>query len=225
MRFFIALLFLLLPIKGPAYNEARIRVVVLDTGILREKARSLPLCTAGHMDFVNFESYFDKSGINHGTNVSALIAGAGRDVCQVIFKVFPTTTMRPYIMALKYIAQNSYKFDIVHMSLAGVGPSKEEIALIKEILDNGVQIVAAAGNYGIDFKKQGCGVYPACADSRIHVIGGTNKTSNRGPQVDHIRQGIDVTAAGIRMSGTSQAAAIFTSELAFKLAQDRSRVK
>ena len=97
------------------------------------------------------------------------------------------------------------------MSLAGKIKLPYEIQLIKTLLNSNVVIVASAGNYGYDLNKMGCIVWPACADPRIFVIGNSESSdSNIGSVVDEYIDGNYAFGGGITMSGTSQAAAIFT---------------
>lgn len=201
-----------------AETETPIIVAVVDSG-LKSIDPKLPLCKTGHKDFTGQGTILDKGSLSHGSNVAGLItkhAGLG-NFCLVIVKVFKQVdedyVMEPaqYFAALKYVAE--LRPALVNLSLSGIGPLKDETRLLKEILNAGIVVVAAAGNNDFNLDVKGCIVYPACADSRIFVIGNKVGTvSNTGSVVDYIVDGQNATAGGVTLSGTSQSAAIFSGQ-------------
>ena len=109
------------------------------------------------------------------------------------------------------------------MNISAGGPISDfnERAIIYTMLDNGITIVAAAGNTKINLDKN-CNYFPACYDERIHVIGTSNRYySNYGKIVDVYLNGTEQTAYGITLSGTSQAAAIYTGKLIKKMYKEQ----
>lgn len=158
--------------------------------------------------------------------------------CQIIIKFYnsehsPLNGLSVIKKALRHAID--LKVDIINISAGGTLPDEQEFLLIKEALDKNILIVAAAGNNGQNIvrkpKKTSDGQYfPALYDDRIVVIGNGidesthAKTSNHGENVDHWELGMDVLSFGptglVKMSGTSQSAAIFTGKfIRFALSQ------
>lgn len=172
-----------------------LKVVVIDTGA----GSTTQTCTTPPPDDVPY----------HGTNIVGIIektAGPSTLYCIEVRKVYfnGVFNLQAYLEVLSTDA------DIVHLSLSGTGYLREEVRLMRLLLDRGVLIVAAAGNDSLNLDN-GCNVYPACADPRIVVIGnGGSQTSNYGKPVDAYLNGQKVTGGGLTMSGSSQSAALFT---------------
>lgn len=200
-----------------------LRVVVLDTGIQTQYKNQLPLCKDGHKSFVPNETIEDYHG--HGTNVAGLIqkhAGEA-NYCFVIVKYFSTNkknnSLRNLINALRYI--NQIEPDIINLSGGGYWSVLEEYILVQSILSKGTHFIVAAGNE-LQNLNRNCAYYPACYDRRIWVVGSnTFKRSNFGNIVDVLIDGVDKTAYGITMTGTSQSTAIFTGRVINNLSRNR----
>lgn len=247
---------------------APIKVAVIDTGYNSSNMFNASLCESGHKDFTEDQIY--NNGIpadlhGHGTNVAGLIHQHASGVvlnkeiiknfpydkmsalkkkntgyCLVIIKAFSLkSNLKWYIDALKYA--ETLKVQIVNISAGGYSKEKEELALIKKMLDNKKIIVAAAGNDGKDIDLEP--YYPASADDRVVVVGNSNKdikketnnkifikkdlevdfsanpTSNYGSVVDIYVQGYEMVSLSNKpdnlsvMSGTSQATAAFTGDI------------
>lgn len=248
MRFLVTTLVLLVGLsqglcaQTKSCHSGPIRVVVMDTGFgFKNLGHDAPLCEYGHRDF-SIDKQFDTSYLTrvpiprdtngHGTNIAGLIdkyASFGTNrFCLVIVKYFsnkqtPDQNAKASIQAFKYV--NNLRAEIVNYSGGGndVIPSEEKS--VKSILDSGTKIIAAAGNDGnlLDgiFKT----FYPALYDRRITVVGNLDNSGNReylsnyGPFVTTWEHGVNQTAYGLTMTGTSQATAIVTGKTVSKMAR------
>lgn len=204
----LAVLSLLALYQAPAFEQ--VTVAVIDTGVALN--RKLPFCKKGHLDFTGTGSG-DASDVLHGTNVAGLIAKPWNGTyCLVILKaIAPGVTDHGYIPALKEAYQKNY--DIVNISLTGSKFIPEEKVIIKAMLAQKQIVITAAGNEGRDFDAFGCSIYPACLDPSIIVVGVLNKY-NQGKVIDVFAEGVNQTAEGITLSGTSQATANVAGKMA-----------
>lgn len=197
--------------------SAQIKVAVVDTG-LNYPNGVIPIC-----DKKAFGPEGDSSDVRdthgHGTSISGLIhSHAPKGYCQIVIKydVFTTSSFSTYIQALTY-ALNSGAH-IVNLSIQGLNRRPIEDRLIKQMLDKGMIVVAAAGNNGFDLDV--VPNYPASVDSRIYVVGsrngrGISDFSNYGKDVDCYAFGENTKGViGNGGTGTSQAAAIISGQLA-----------
>jgi len=201
----------------------QIRVVVLDTGI-KSTVTDIPYCEGGKLN-----RDFTGKGINdnqgHGTNVSGLIHKKIKNknrYCQIIVKWYERNDKFSditYIRSMDYI--KTLKYDVLNLSLGGYDTSetilkKVEGQFVKNELDRGVKIIAAAGNQGKNL-NEGCHHYPSCHDDRIYTVGAKEGDyvayySNYGKHVDEYNMGTKQEAYGIVLTGTSQATANATGE-------------
>lgn len=222
-------LFLVLAAAHRASAQAHvIKIAVIDTGYT-ENGAGLRACD-GHV----VPEDIDPSG--HGSNVAGIIAQSivrSHSACFLIYKVFVVSEGKLKLDMIAYLkALNDAKEQgavLVNISLAGQGIVIGEELLIKRLLDSKVTVVAAAGNGGINFdelicdkeckagkkpKQSGCVINPACLDSRIFVIANLNSnTTNYGAPVDKYVNGNQITANGYTLTGTSQAAAVFSGKV------------
>lgn len=196
-----------------------IRIAVIDTGLA--PASRVKLCDNGHIDLSGTGSTSDSLRSQHGTQMAALIAHEAGTIpyCLIIVKVHNGYDMGYHVTneALKYAA--ALKPDIVNLSWGGYRFNNEEAVLIRQLLNQGVQIVAASGNNGLDFGKVGCKFYPGCVDLKVHLIAANIPESNFGPQVDATVSGAPLNP-GLN-SGSSGAAARFSGRLAKQLYESR----
>lgn len=213
------ILFLTFLFSFSSSAENLIKVAIIDTGLKTEFRSKVPLCNSGHKDFTG-EGFNDFIG--HGTNVTGLITQGVQDLnyCVILIKAysFRTHKFNQYVPeALEYsLTQN---VQIINLSGGGQDPiEKERIAILK-LLSQNVTIVVAAGNDQANFDEK-CNYYPACYDSRIRVIGSFADSSNYGTQVDVYLNGTDQIGFGIKMSGTSQATALYTNKILKELAKE-----
>ncbi len=199
-------------------HRGPLKVAIIDTGINLQKFRG-PLCQGLSRDFTG-TGLQDDNG--HGTMMAQIVADeAGpASYCLIIVKYYGGSNMVNYIKALQYVA--SLDVDFVNLSLAGTTPSTQETALLRNMLNRGVQIVTVAGNEGRNLDTE-CNVYPACSDFRLTVVGSHNSgSSNTGHIVDLNGPGVWLTEKG-EERGTSIAAAYTTGRLVHKFSQQRSK--
>lgn len=214
-----------------------IRVAVIDTGFDSESdwasilktykyMRKPKLCTYGHQDFTGF-GLQDHNG--HGTHIASTIAFNAKDsnYCLIILKFFDKIENSDYaqlntILALKRAIE--LKVDMINYSAGGNTRSAEECDVIKNALDLGITVVTAAGNEANNINV--LPYYPAMCDSRIKVVANikyngdyhtTSNYSDGGPMSRLLYKEIGDHVLGLTpnntvgfMTGTSQAAAIFT---------------
>lgn len=139
----------------------------------------------------------------HGTHVAGII-GATKDNGVGGHGVFPNAKILPidvfngkqttndFVIAQGILYAIEQKADIINMSLGGYGESPLMEAAVKKALDNGITIVAAAGNESTDYYS-----FPASFEGVISV-GSTNERnqlssfSNYGPSVDLVAPGEDI---------------------------------
>lgn len=206
---FLLVFGLYLPVFGKT-----LKVAVIDTGIEAEYLNNANLCLSGHKSFVD-DTITDYMG--HGTNVVGLINthAKGADYCLIVIKFanrrLATSNATNFIKALEYIKE--LKPDIVNISVSGPEPITKEKHIIKQLLDRNIKIVVAAGNEERNLNIS-CKSYPACYDERLWVISAFDiSEANTGAIVDAYLTGKEQTAYNITLSGSSQAAAIFTGKL------------
>ena len=172
-------------------------VAVIDTGIN-------DYCSA----VMNFTNDGDNDFNGHGTNMAKLIIeNSDENVIILSLKAIGddgTGTMSQVYQALQYAKEQDV--DIVNMSISAFDNGENELfkEMLEGMINDGIQIVASAGNYSGDVENY----IPANIDGVITVgseYGSGVKTdfSNSG-EVDYY----------VTSSSTSEAAAIITGKLA-----------
>lgn len=217
-------LFLILPQIASAKT---IRIAIVDSGIYI-KSNTLKLCPGLSRDFTYDLSLQDKLG--HGQNIAHIISDRIQNVdhCFVIIKVFSNASngkaMNSSNEGLEYALK--LKVDIVNYSAGGEEPNETEERIITNMLENKMKVIVAAGNEGNDLDDN-CNYYPACYRlQNLMVVGNLNKNgtthnkSNRGVYLTAWRIGEDVIAGGLMLTGTSQATAVYTSDIVKELANE-----
>jgi hypothetical protein len=208
-------------------------IAVIDSGFtFSEYTKNVRLCNQGHKDFTTlgqFDGRFTKTPVPtdsdknfHGTNIAGLIQDfAGyANYCMVILKYYnPKATgqqnLDASIAAVKYATD--IKADFINYSGGGQLSDNAENAAVKNYLDKGGRIIAAAGNESENTDI--APFYPAMSDPRIVSVGSTDMFGNRlpssnyGSRVKKWEVGYKMKAFGIRLTGTSQAAAITTGKI------------
>lgn len=209
--------FLLLPMLSYA---KQIRVVVMDSGYY-VNARTFKSCDNGIYDRNITQDKTMEDNTPHGQNIVHIIAKDLEkvDYCVIFIKIFSEEfpfDYAKYKQMLVYI--KDLNPDIINMSIQGTHVDVIEIIAMNELLKQGINIVASAGNFGKNLDKN-CNIYPACVDRRIQVVGSINpkgkrsKFSNYGKYVKFWEMGEYINAGGITQKGTSQAAALRTNRL------------
>lgn len=232
-------------IKKPYFfkKKKKVMIAVIDTGLASELMNKSWVCPEGHKDFTG-KGLVDNHG--HGTHISGIVDQYAKDFifmknkktpsdidkieidyCQIIIKYSDPTA---YGGDSLYNTIKSFRWaidqhvDIINYSGGGTEPNSKEKALIKEALDKGIKVVAAAGNErsDIDLSKY----YPAMYDKRIIIVGNLvslnsrtiASSSNFGKSVNTWEIGTDIFSRLPRgtfgyMTGTSQATAIKSGKL------------
>lgn len=215
---------------------APIRVGIIDTGFgYKDLGHDAPLCQYGHKDF-SIDRQFSQGYAtvtsvpldlhSHGTNIAGLIkqyADQGKNpYCFVIIKYYSEKQkgeQNGYASAQAFKYANNLNLDIINFSGGGPSLNEDEREAVKQLLDKGGKIVAAAGNESEYLDGVHNAYYPAMYDSRIKVVGNMNlfgyrvPSSNYGPFVNTWENGKSRTAYGITQTGTSQATAVATGKL------------
>lgn len=216
-------------------------VAIIDTGFgFRGLGKEAHLCKFGHKNFSSSQDETMEYGTQdpipldrhgHGTNVAGIIDDYGQrtgtNFCMVILKYYNPAyegknNLDNSIAAIRY-AKN-INADFINYSGGGPDKSDDEAEAVKEFIDNGGIFVAAAGNEYSNIDKNP--YYPAMADLRTFIIGGTYpngeymKMSNYGESITIWEVGSNVTGFGLTMSGTSQATAVATGKLVARIKND-----
>lgn len=214
-------------------GEKTVVIAVIDSGFtFSNNTNNVRLCNFGHKDFSSIKKFdnrytetpvpTDSDKNLHGTNIAGLIQDfAGyANYCMVILKYYdPKATgqqnLDSSVAAVKYATD--IKADYINYSGGGQLSDETENAAVKTFLDKGGRIIAAAGNESES--SEVAPFYPAMSDPRIISVGSTDMQGNRLPssnyglKVTRWEVGYKMKAFGIRLTGTSQAAAITTGKM------------
>lgn len=205
--------------------ETRMKVAVIDTGFDLSKVSKASdyLCRGPvHMD-VTGTGLRDANG--HGTNIVGVIGNEidSSKYCVVVYKYwanFLSGSLELGVVLELILKEKGVV--AVNLSSCGRGRFEREADLIKRVVNKNIVFVNASGNDDIDLNKQ-CIIYPPCysIDSSNFVVVGNGKnektrhsSSNYGDKV--VKAWIDgskVNGLGLVMSGSSQAAALYTAGL------------
>jgi minor extracellular protease Epr len=204
-----------------------VRIAVIDSGIT-------PHSNLHVVDGISFisgiTSYHDDNG--HGTHVAGIIGakhttfgnhgvapGAKLYAVKSLDKT-GTGTLSSVMAGIEWAIANN--MDIINMSLGVSTPSKVLEEVLAKAHDNGILLVAAAGNSG--FSETGNVMYPAkyssvIAVSAIDRFDNRSSFSSTGQEVEMTAPGSDIVSTSIhngylQMSGTSMAASFVTGSLA-----------
>lgn len=214
-------------------QAAPIKIAVIDTGFDFDSKWQYTtldkpkLCKMGHKSFID-GSFKDNSG--HGTHIVGLIAQGNKDIdyCIVIIKAFEPSdrsidALGNTIKAYRYAI--NIGVDIINYSAGGTSKSEAECDLISEASGRGIHVVTAAGNEHSDLSVSP--YYPAMCSAWTYKIMAKTVKNSRLPASNytttvipntHVELGENVLSlmpnnvVGF-LTGTSQAAAIFTSKL------------
>lgn len=205
-----------------ARAENRIKVAVIDTGIAPTNYIKPYLCS----DSYDVSGHGVRDITGHGTNIAHIISKGidNTKYCLMIVKWFHDgsaggeESIRLNIKAINLAIKNGARY--INASLSGTGSDSGEQVVYRKALRLGIQVVVSAGNNGLNLNRK-CEAYPACyafKKSNFHVIGGLKKNSiaydlNWGGPVTDYENADKVEGGGITLSGTSQAAAVYTNKL------------
>lgn len=232
--------FLLIIISSSIALAEEIKVMVIDTGIAGTNLNLDPYLDKNDMTKHPI-SYTDTSmslitGLQgHGTHVAGIIVN---NVCKQVklyscnyyILDFDTKKVNPHLLECLKRAKDE-KMDYVNFSSGGKEEIKEEFEALKELLRDGhTKFITAAGNENTNLTKKCHGYYPACYDLKnVILVGNVDESKdirpfNRLPSSNYgyremkwasgtnIVSSIPSNKLGV-MSGTSQAAAMYTNEL------------
>lgn len=206
--------------------NATVRIAVLDTGYNEQWTPDAQICPNGLYDFTG-TGIKDTHG--HGSNILGIISKElkNKDYCFYVLKIYPAYSVDPvkYYSAFKKVIE--LKPDFVNCSLGGSGKDLREKQLVDTMINNGTVFVAAAGNNRDDLDKQ-CDYFPACyngvisvgsLDEHLHV----SKFSNYGKIIKRWAIGENIKGGRVSLSGTSQATAYVTGDLANALLKQKEQ--
>lgn len=221
--------------RNPQTVKERIKVAVVDTGLdLRDPRFQFHLCEEGHRDFTG-TGIKDVHG--HGTHVAGIIKerATSQDFCLMILKYYTDEqTGEQNLLAEVEAFRHAAAHGATIVNFSGGGPEFHESEFLT-IRDNPkVWFVVAAGNNGKNLDFLWDRYYPASYPfSNVITVGNVYQdgrkvpSSNYGRQVDQWEVGYEVDSTlpcqpyqkvcRGKMTGTSQATAIYTSKLIGKL--------
>jgi len=207
--------------RSPTIIETRIKIAIVDTGIIFNEETERYVCKTGNEDFTGL-GLIDTHG--HGTNVAGLISKDlnYEDYCLLILKYwrpdFIGNSLERELAAINKAIKEQASY--INLSLGGTDFSNREETLINKALSKNIKVVVSAGNNSTDLSKT-CNYWPACIkanSNNFYVVGSCSNNkyhyfSNYNGPVKQCEDGLKRTGFGIKMGGTSQAAAIFTNKL------------
>lgn len=173
-----------------------IKVAVLDTGI------------ATHPDLKIYGNYDATGhGLNvtngHGTHCAGIVAANGKikgvapkahlynvKIIDSNGKIFESYITK----ALQWCLDNN--IEVISMSFGGPTPMPNAYKVIQQLWAKGVILVAAAGNFGLDFPK----MYPACYDEVISV--GAVDIDRVHADWSSWHETVELTSAGVEVYST-----------------------
>lgn len=257
----MTILFVLFSLISQPTHAKQLVISVIDTGYTKRYGFEMPnFCKSGHQDFTTpyrNENVVPPDNNGHGTNIVHIIQDRlsflpKNSYCIVVFKYWNKGVSDKQALintALSFQASRKMKADLVNYSSFGQVFSIEEYNAVKEMLDDNIVLVAAAGNNSARIvseeeryngprvrfiqnnvlmpEEKTVLAYPANYDSRIIVVGNLsedrlrNPKSNWGDRIDAWEIGTNISAGGITMSGTSQATAVHASKIAIKMIQEK----
>ncbi|MBU8905932.1 S8 family peptidase [Desertibacillus haloalkaliphilus] len=213
-----------------------VKVAVMDTGIATDHP---DLEVAGGASFVSYTGDYDDDH-GHGTHVAGILAANGQligmapDVELYALKVLDDKGNGFHsgiIRALEWSVE--HEVDLINLSMGGADYSSALEAAIDHAYNEGILIIAAAGNSGTANGEDTTTEYPANFDNVI-AVAATDKDDQRA-DFSATGDAVEVAAPGVRVqsthlngdykliSGTSMAAPHVTGHLAL-LKQARADV-
>lgn len=211
-----------------------VTVGIIDSGLSANFVSRTGITVAHATNYLVAEDHADRDdvtdNVGHGTAVASIIAdptiGLAPEVTLVPLKCFDTGTgsFAPIIEAV-YDAVDSYGCDVINLSLGSTIENAELAAAVQHALDQGVIVVAAAGNCASTAPIY---FYPASQEGVISVgavdsTGAVIDTSARNDKITVAAPGRDVpifsstTSAYTIGGGTSYAAPFVAATAALAL--------
>jgi hypothetical protein len=206
--------------------ETRTRIALLDTGYPRPYHLAPVkdyLCEDKHVDLTNT---FLEDDNGHSTNLIYILSKHinPKKACITVIKTYSYAARKTtYAQGIDYAMDIGAKY--INMSAGGTSKMEDERREISLALLKGIHFITVSGNNGVDLGLF-CDYYPACYAFKspfFHVVGNLldqrtrAHTSNYGGPVTNWEIGTGhCECPGLCMSGTSQAAAVFTGKLVQK---------
>lgn len=212
-----------------SYTGKGVKIGIVDTGIANHE----DLSVAGGAAFTSYTtSYLDDNG--HGTHVAGIIGaknngygivGVANEASLYSIKVLGNDGagyLSDIIAGIDWCITN--KMDIINLSLGSSVPSTALQQEVDKAYNQGILVVAAAGNDGTSDGATDTVDYPAKYSSVIAVA--AIDSNNKRPSFSSTGNTVEVAAAGVNvlstylnnkyvsMSGTSMAAPFVTGDLA-----------
>lgn len=226
------------PLTTIKLSSKTIKVAVIDTGFDFKSNWSkadftLPkICNEGHQDF---SSYGLQDVHGHGTHIAGLVGEEISDIdyCIIALKFYHdhNTLYSEMNSRHAFLKAVELKVDVINYSGGGNDYDASECQIVKYALDQGIHIVAAAGNEKSDINKQP--YYPAMCDERVVVVQNVDMKGKRVPSSNYSlnrrgerhlysenglkRISLSLNNTLTRMTGSSQSTAIMTGKVVRKL--------
>ncbi|UOR10830.1 S8 family peptidase [Halobacillus amylolyticus] len=180
-----------------------VKVAILDTGI---DASHEDLAVAGGESFVDGEPNPFNDGNSHGTHVAGTVAGVNNTLG--VLGVAPSVSLYA-VKVLNSEGSGSYSgiaqgiewaiskdMDVINMSLGGSRGSNTLEQAVNNAYEQGLVVVAAAGNSGSKGRKNTIG-YPAKYASAIAV--GAVDSSNTRASFSSVGDELEIMAPGVNI--------------------------
>lgn len=198
--------------QNPLSKGKGVKVAVLDTGCDIKHPAVQARIRGTYNAITKTQDVNDAQG--HGTHVADTVLHVAPEVDLYIVKVLGDDGSGSVVDIAHGIdhAANTFKVDVISMSLGGPAPDQWSKDAIKRATDAGIIVIAAAGNEGPSQNTEGYpGRYPECISVAAHDRNSmVANFSSRGPNVYSCLPGVDITAAWPNnrqstISGTSMA--------------------
>lgn len=227
-----------------------VRVAVIDSGVYPNEdirnniVEGYNYCT----DMDNYSSSDTTDNFYHGTGVAGIIAaecnglsGVGLSFNAKIVPLKVVDNSASGVLMSRVInaiedAVDKYDCDVINLSLTSSATTTSLEKAVKYALDEGVIVVAAAGNSGADAQNGTKYLYPASCDGVVSVANATvssgvlstSQSSQRNDKVDIAAPGTDVltlknqTSGTVSRSGTSFSTPLVSATAALAKSIDKS---
>lgn len=227
MRLLVAALAVIL-VSWPAVAAPRVRIAIVDTGLVITDKIYPYLCQSGHADLTG-EGIADKNG--HGSMIAEVIAQdlSPAEYCLIIIKWFRVKSTDANDLGKAIEVANIEKAQIINISAAGHGAKAMEADAVMSAITRGATLVVASGNDHEDLSEN-CDVFPACYPIKnpfFHIVanylnGAKAPYTNYGGPVTDLEDGRYLMGDHI-WTGTSVSAAKVTNRIAKQHAYLKNR--
>lgn len=200
----LAFLFIILQYQ---FDEISPTVAVIDTAVTEDVSR-LVSCNPS----LNRKFQSGNSSYSHGTGVASAIHEFSKGkACQYLIEASDGVSFKDEDVHQALLYALSLNPTIVNLSYSGRNEDLIESKLVSQLIDNGVFVVAAAGNKGANIDE--IPEYPAKSDNRVIIASNYEPTTNKGIGVVYTKQSY-FNKGKIFINGSSSAAAIVSGSIA-----------